>query len=187
MRLRLPALILVTGLATLGIGGLARWPYQPPGRTAALLRLSWHLRGERLERCRTRTQAELDALPAHMRTPEVCETRPLAYQLVVQLDEERPDTSLILPGGVKGDRPLFVLQDRIMTPGAHRLRISFTRLKGEHRERGVEHERDADRERSDQRGPAQLALDITVNAIAGTIELITLDDESHRFVHRTRP
>ena len=102
--------LLVTLLAVAGVGWLSRAPYDPPGGEHGVLRLSWRLRGERVETCRTRTEAELAALPAHMRTPEVCEARLLNYRLVQQIDEAVADTAIVVPGGARGDRPLFVLR-----------------------------------------------------------------------------
>src|SRR5690606_5782376 len=72
---RILMVVVVSALATASLGWLARAPYHPPGSDTGLLRLSWRLRGEKVESCRPRTQAELDALPVHMRTPEVCEGR----------------------------------------------------------------------------------------------------------------
>jgi hypothetical protein len=82
-------------------------------------------RGEKHEACRPRTAAELEALPVHMRTAEVCSGKLVAYELIVRVDDERPDTTVFRPAGAKGDRPIFVLHERRLEQGSHRVRISF--------------------------------------------------------------
>lgn len=164
---RLAAVILVSALMTAALGWLARAPYRPPGGDMGLLRLSWRLRGERIETCRPRTPAELDALPVHMRTPEVCEGRLVAYLLVVRLDDAPPDTVRVLPGGARGDRPVFVLHELRLEPGPHRVRVSF--------------EREEDTGLAEARSP--LAIDTVLDVTPGAIELITLDAAARRFVH----
>lgn len=164
MKSRPVHVVLVTLVATLALGWLARAPYDPPGGEHGVLRLSWRLRGERTETCRTRTAAELEALPAHMRTPEVCEARLLAYHLVQQVGDAVPDTATVVPGGVRGDRPLFVLRETPLPPGAHRVRVSLARTDG---------------------AGAPLLFDEVLAVSAGAVELITLDAEAGRLVHRT--
>lgn len=165
-RPRMAAVILTAVIAAAAIGWLARASYTPGGGEAALLRLSWRLRGEAAETCRPRTEAELIALPQHMRTPEICERRPVAYHLIVQLDGGPVDTSRVVSGGVKGDRPVFILRDSAVAPGAHRVVVRFEQVEG-----GGE-------------TPLRLAIDTVLQAHAGTINLITLDHEARRLVHR---
>lgn len=164
-RLRLLLLTLVTGAAVFAIAWAARAPYQPPGGDSALLRLSWRLRGERNETCRPRTQQELDALPVHMRTPEICEGALVAYRLTVQLDDHAPDTSRVVPAGAKSDRPIYVFDEKRLAPGPHRVRITFGR------------------EDSVANGAAAFSLDTVLNTFAGEVELITMDAGGHGLVH----
>lgn len=160
-------LVLVTALFTVGLGWLARAPYDAPGGKDGLLRLSWRLRGERAETCRLRTQAELDALPVHMRTPEICEGRLVAYRLIVQIDGTRPDTSIVLPGGARGDRPLYVMHEMPLAVGPHRIRVSFGRAEE------LEH------------AVAPLSIDAAIEAAPGSIDLITLNADANALVHRS--
>lgn len=164
-RTRMLALLLVTGAAVSAIGWLARAPYQPPGGDNAVLRLSWRLRGERNETCRPRTQEELDALPVHMRTPEICEGALVAYRLTVQLDEQAVDTSRVVPAGARADRPIYVFAEKRLEPGPHRVRITFAR------------------EDSVANGAAALSLDTVLNTLAGGVELITMDPGGRGLVH----
>ena len=163
----LPAL-LVTVLATAALGWLARAPWTPAGSAHGVLRLSWRLRGERTETCRQRTPEELAALPVHMRTPEVCEGQLVAYRLAVRLDDAPADTVTVLPGGARADRPVFVLRELPLVPGAHRVRVELGRADGEH-------------------PGATLTLDTVLTAAPGAVELITLDAEATRLVHIRSP
>lgn len=123
--------LLATAALVLPLVALARAPYTPPGARAAALRLSWRLAAPAAERCRPRTAEELAALPAHMRSPEVCERDVARYSLVTRVDDEAPDTLALEGGGVKGDRPLFVLEERRLPPGSHRVRVELWRDGGD--------------------------------------------------------
>ena len=177
---RILMVVVVSALATASLGWLARAPYHPPGSDTGLLRLSWRLRGEKVESCRPRTQAELDALPVHMRTPEVCEGRLVAYRLIVQVDSGQPDTVRIVPGGARGDRPVFVLHDMPLAAGPHRVRVSFTREDGG----------GAARDESGGQGvtgdaPVRdtLAIETVLIAAPGAIHLITLSPDARELIH----
>lgn len=160
-------------LALLGLASRAR--YEPSDGSVALLRMSWRVRGDKNEVCRQRTEEELERLPAHMRTPEVCTTESLVYALSVRLDDGTPSVVMIRPAGARADRPLFVLRDVTMTPGAHRVRIEFARAK-EHSDDGDDH-----RDRSHD---TVLAIDTVLRFVPGQIDLITVDPETGRFVVR---
>lgn len=176
---RIVTVVLVSAAATLALGWAARANYDSPGGESAVLRLSWRLRGEREEKCRPRTQAELDALPVHMRTPEICEGSLVAYRLVVQVDDGVPDTSRVLPAGAKGDRPIYVLKEKEVAPGSHRVRIDFARED--------EADTDDDDEEDDEDDDAPVfAMDTVLDMSAGSIELITMAADGKRLV-RHRP
>lgn len=165
---RILRIALVSALATAALGGLARAPYDPPHSDQALLRLSWRMRSAGTELCRARTPAELEALPVHMRSPEVCENQVLAYRLVVQVDEAAPDTLRVLPGGVKQDRPAFVLHELLLAPGPHHVRVRFEEENG-----------------AMTASYGELAIDTVLNALAGGVELITLEPNAARLIHRS--
>jgi hypothetical protein len=159
---------LVTILMTLAVGWLARAPYQPPGAEDGLLRLSWRMRAPDTETCRVRSQAELDALPVHMRTPEVCESHSAAWELVVQVDSLAADTTRVLQGGARRDRPLFVLRELPLEPGAHHVRISFAPAEGL-RENGT---------------AVPLVFDSVLRIASGEVALVTLERERGTFIVR---
>jgi hypothetical protein len=165
---RWSARVLVASVMTVTIGWLARAPYQPPGADDAILRLSWRLRAPVAETCRPRSQAELDALPVHMRTPELCERRTAAYHLVVQLDSLPADTTRVLQGGAKADRPLYVLRELPVERGPHRVRVRFA----------------PDEYEPAEAAPAPLAIDTVLRMHAGAVVLITLDPGGRTFIVR---
>lgn len=157
------AVVLLTAVIASAIGWLSRASYDPPASDAALLRLSWRFRPLAAETCRPRTQAELDALPVHMRTPEVCENEVYTYLLVLRIDDGAADTLRVLPGGLRADRPAFVLRDTALAPGRHRVDVRFGR------------------EGAD---PPALRLDTVLHMTRGAIDLITLDAPARRLVVR---
>lgn len=159
--------VLVTAIMTVGIGWLARAPYQPPGSDSATLRLSWRLRAPVAETCRPRTQAELDALPVHMRTPEICSSHSAAYDLIVQVDSLTADTLRVLQGGAKRDRPLYVLKELSIEPGPHHVRVRFASGTGVPAEESV-----------------VLALDTVLHAHAGAVVLVTLGPDGRTLIVR---
>lgn len=164
---RIAVLALVTTLGASALGWLSRAPYDPPGGATGVLRLSWRLRGEKEEHCRKRTPAELEALPIHMRTPEVCEGRLVAYRLAVRIDDEPAAETLVAPAGARGDRPIYVLREVPLPPGPHRVRVRFARATSAHADRHT-----------------ALELDTRIEAEPGAIELITIDPETGRLVRR---
>ena len=116
---------LVAALATGAIGYASRAPFTQEGADSARLRLSWRLRGEKIESCRNRTEEELARLPVHMRTPQICTSKLLSYRLIVEVEDVRTDTVRIVPAGAKGDRPIFVLHDIMLPPGNHEVEVEF--------------------------------------------------------------
>ncbi len=162
-KLRIVLMVAVSALAVLLIGWGSRAPYQATDSNEALLRLSWRMRPERNEQCRDRTQAELDALPVHMRTPRVCETSVVPYRLILQIGDGAADTTTVLPAGAKHDRPIYLLRDSLLAPGSRRVRVAF--------------------ERADSASAKALSFDATLRFAPGHIELITLD--AGQLVHRS--
>ncbi|HEU5209516.1 MAG TPA: hypothetical protein VFU06_08905 [Longimicrobiales bacterium] len=159
-RTRLAVGTLVTAVMLLSIGWLARAPYTPEASERALLRLSWRFRPEAEEECRPRTQAELDALPVHMRTPDVCVSVPVVYRVIRQIDDARADTIRVLRGGLKQDRPVYVLLDTALPPATYRVRVALTRQRHDAAEAMVLE-----------------PLDALLRMRPGSIGLVTLDSD----------
>jgi hypothetical protein len=158
--------VLWTAAATAAIAAAARAPYSPPGADDAVLRFSWRMTIDAMENCRRRTAEELEALPAHMRAPELCTRDAATYRLIRRIGELPPDTVHLVRGGAKGDRPVYVLEERALPAGRHRVRV--------------------DLERSTSAGVEVLAALDTVLALReGRVQLVTLDAESRRLVARS--
>jgi hypothetical protein len=154
---------------TIGTMLLLSWcasmPYSAGGATHGALRLSWRMRGGRVEQCRPRTEAELNALPVHMRTPQVCEGYAVSYDLVVQIDDEAAHTLRLNPRGAKGDRPIFVLENFPVSSGRHRVQVRLSPI-----------------ERSDH--ATEIRYEETLMFERGTIVLITLNEGGNRLERR---
>lgn len=161
----------LSAAAALAIAGQSRVPTVHANGDEALLRLSWRLRGARIEQCRPRTSEELQALAPHMRTPEVCVGANASYELAVRLDGREVVRDTVRPSGVRADRPVFVVRDVALRPGVHRVEVALEALVPE----GF-----------DAAGAvARLALEEEVRIGPAEIALVTLDPEGARLVVRT--
>jgi hypothetical protein len=69
---------------------------------------------------------------------------------------------------VKGDRPLFVLEERTLSPGRHRVRVHLERMATS----GTE---------------ILAALDTVLSMDAGAVQLITLESEARRLSAKSSP
>ena len=155
--------VLVTGVAVFALGALSRVPYTPADAGHGVLRLSWRVRGERVQECRRLTPEELEALPLHMRRPEVCEGRIAPYRLRVAIDGSVVEDTLIRAAGAREDRPIYVLRDFPLAPGAHVVDIAFAR----------------------EGAPAGLTLETVVEIRPGRISLVTFDPDRNALVLRS--
>ncbi|MCB0351732.1 MAG: hydrogenase iron-sulfur subunit, partial [Bdellovibrionales bacterium] len=98
---------------------------------SAILRLSWRLTGQFIQTCQTRTQEELMKLPAHMRTPELCERKPVSFKLLLYVDNELIIDKIVQPGGFRHDRPIYVEHDIDLPAGLHQVKVSFLPIEKE--------------------------------------------------------
>lgn len=90
----------------------------------AVVRLSWRTQPIRVERCRTLSAEEQEALPAHMRVTEECTGAFAQYELRLAIDGvERIDT--LTPSGLRNDRPIYVFRDELVNPGTHQVDVRF--------------------------------------------------------------
>lgn len=169
--------VAVAAVVTVAIGLGSRAPYSPPGSDTSVLRLSWRLRGDKNEECRPRTAEELAALPAHMRSPEVCEGHLVSYLLTLRIDGAPPVTRTFVPAGAKGDRPIFVMHDYGLEPGEHMIGITFRPID----EGGDEGEGDGEGE-GEAVAPLEFRSRITV--ASGEIVLITMSEDARTLVMR---
>lgn len=163
--------IVLAALATaVGMAGLAEVSRIEMGGDAPAygeLRLSLRSDRGRLERCRDRDQAELAALPAHMRTPRACEQRILEYALVVQVDGDTVLDERHRPAGAFGDRPVVVDRHVAVDPGSRAIALRFYPL--------------PPTEWTDVELPNAYALDVTLDVAAGRATLFELDSVAGAF------
>lgn len=110
---------------------LVAWLGQIPFGEAgdeAVVRLALRATRAKIEICRARTAAELEALPQHMRQAEICEEIAPAYSLALQVGGRRMLEERIEPGGLRGDRPLIVDRQVAVAPGTRSIAITLTPL-----------------------------------------------------------
>lgn len=157
--------VVVSAVIVLSVSWCARLPVAGSARDHGILRLSWRMIGQRSEQCRNRTQAELDALPVHMRAPQVCERRVVSYRLTVQVDDARADTLVVKPAGAMGDRPVFVLRETPVSAGIHRVRVQLEPIS------------------ADTATAKRLQFDEEIMFAGNRVELITMEDNPARLVH----
>lgn len=91
----------------------------------ATLRLALRTAQGKVEVCRDLSAAELEALPAHMRQPRVCDEVAPPYRLRVAIDGAAALDEEFEPGGLRGDRPLIVDRSLRHPPGEVRLEIEL--------------------------------------------------------------
>lgn len=120
--------VLGTGALTAGLVRLSAAPVAAADTSSARIRLSWRARPERIEVCRTLSQKELEEREEHMRQRVECSGRSATYLLRVESDGTVLHESVAVGGGLRNDRPLFILREIDVPAGTHRLRVVFTRL-----------------------------------------------------------
>lgn len=169
-RLALAALVAIA--ATWATAGLSRIPWSPAGTPAGtVLRLSWRVDGVRLEACRTRTEEELAALPAHMRSPQECTRTRAPFALDVVLRGEAVVRDTVFPGGVRQDRPIYVFRDIAADAGPAALSVRFDAVLPEDPQDSTDGARSFEGVRTSYGWEGDIEL------TDGEILLVTLDDE----------
>jgi len=153
------ALLAATAAA---VAVLSALPYDAADEELGMVRLSWRYRIAPTQHCRTRTQEELDALPVHMRTPEVCERGIPSYRMSLWVDGDSVFEDVVRPAGAAGDRPLYVHRDHEVVAGEHRIAVRFAPLA----DGGV--------------GEAGLSFERTVTIAPGEVVLVTYDPNTDR-------
>jgi hypothetical protein len=95
---------------------------------AAVIRVAWSARPERIEQCRRLSDDELARQPAHMRTRVACEGTTARYHLDVRLDGALLDSVTVRGGGLRHDREVYLSRELQAHPGSGRLTVAFTRV-----------------------------------------------------------
>lgn len=193
--------IAVAGIATLGV--LSRTPLSAYPDPTPVVRLAWSVRPERIETCRTLSDAELAKVPPHMRQRVQCEGRSAEYRLTVEIDDRLVVDTLVRGGGARNDRPVYVFREVAVPVGSHDLDVRFAReaLPGdsaqgeEHGEAagdtllGARAAREAEERlrRREEAIPPELELDATITAVEREVQLVTYDVDRRALVLRARP
>ena len=165
------------------------------GGHSARLRVSWSARPERIEVCRTLSAEELESREEHMRQRVECDGRSATYTLRVEADGRRIDETVVRGGGLRHDRPIHLLRDLELSPGTHRVRVTFTRRErtdddaaafapavsttvdtgifaGRAEREAVEHAR-----RARAAIPARLVFDTVLAFVPRRVAIVTFDQE----------
>lgn len=94
---------------------------------AARIRLSWSARPERIETCRALSQEEMAAQLEHMRREVECEGKFATYDLMVTVDDQVVEQTIITGGGLRNDRPIHYLHDFDVAAGERSFHLSLVR------------------------------------------------------------
>jgi hypothetical protein len=116
-----------TVLATVLLARASAAPLPFHSASAARIRLSWSARPERIEVCRTLSAEELAQRAEHMRQRVECEGRFATYALRVTVDGRPAGEDVVRGAGLRNDRPLYLLREFELAPGAHAVRVTFMR------------------------------------------------------------
>jgi hypothetical protein len=167
--LRHVALVVVLGALGWGLAASSAIPVAWHASDAAMLRLSWVARPERIDECRILSDAELADRPAHMRQARECRGASATYRMRLSVDGEVTAVDIHEGGGLRKDRAIFVLDEYALSPGRRHIVVQFSRV-----EPSVAPMDSA----SIGRGAVarELRLDTTVTIAASTVALVSLVD-----------
>lgn len=167
--LRRAGLVLVLGIAGWGLATSSALPTPWHRAEAAMLRVSWVARPERIEECHDVDDDELAERPAHMRQSRECRGGSATYRLRVAVDGTTTADLVLEGGGLRKDRAIFALDEFSVPPGRRHLLVRFSR---------VEPSDEPMDSTNVRRGavPRELQLDTTVTIAASTVALVSLAD-----------
>ena len=96
-----------------------------------------------------------------MRNPKACIGRLAPYALTVTVDGRETLVDTVEPGGIHGDRPVYVLDDLPLVPGSHRVEVAFRAIlpEGKPMPEGLDSVRWAGDVTAEPRGVALITLD----------------------------
>lgn len=118
----------VAALALLGLRAGSLTPLRTAPDDAAMLRLSWSARPERIEHCRRLSDAELAERPQHMRLRWECEGRFAHYLLRVSVDGRVVAADTVRGSGLRNDRPIHLFREYAVAPGERHVTVSLRRI-----------------------------------------------------------
>jgi hypothetical protein len=194
--------VVIAAAAGLAFRAGTAYELDGPEGGAAVLRLSWSARPERVERCRRLTDEELQTRPAHMRLRVECHGAFARYHLSVSVDGRAIAGDTIRGGGLRHDRPMHVFEEIPVPAGARAVRISLVRLDstvatavedpaavGADTLLGARESREADerRRRAQEAIPPELVLDTILSLVPRGVVLVTYDGGRRRLVVQGGP
>jgi hypothetical protein len=187
--------VALTALVAYGSGVSVPWhPHDD-----AALRVSWSVRPERFQHCRTLSPEELASRPEHMRQAMECDGAYATYDLAVTIGDSLYEASVVRGSGIRHDRPMFLLRNYRVSSGEHHVKISLVRreatdslaggniagadttpVASDRRARELEQRR----EMALNAFPAHLVLDTVLHFPANGVALVTI--ENRTLTARTR-
>jgi hypothetical protein len=154
---------------------------------AAVLRLAWTARPDRIENCRPQSESEQANIPAHMRQTMICEGVTAEYRLDVRYNGQTIADHVVRAGGLRHDRPLYVFHEFRLPAGDAVIGVRFVRVgtaAGSHdRVSGAPLWRTGHAEVV----PASLLLERQFQFVAGEVVLVTYDPERRALVAVEHP
>lgn len=181
----------------LGIAWASSFEVRANPSATSVVRLAWGARPERVEVCRTQTDEDLAKLPQHMRQRVVCEGTTAQYRLEVRRNGAVIANAVVVGGGLRHDRQLYVFREIRVPSGSSAIDVRFNRIDSVQAEDGDDDEvgeasdvspdretRESD-ERRRRRGeavPATLSLRETVVLAPREVMLVTYAPEERKLI-----
>lgn len=102
---------------------LSHVPHVSAGAGTAALVVSFKHPGQVALKCRELSDAEIAALPVHMRREEECERRRAPVRMEVTVDGDVLLDRTVEPAGLWGDGPSIAAEELALPPGSHAVRV----------------------------------------------------------------
>ena len=187
--------LVVSAIGLVAMARLSAAPVAAEDSGSARIRLSWSARPERIETCRVLSKEELEEREEHMRQRVECEGRFATYALEVMVDDRVVHRSIVRGGGLRNDRPIYLLREVGLAPGTHEVHVSFRRReqtdddaaafdKSERAEQDsgifagrAKREVEERARRARAAVPPKLELEATLGFAPGEVVVVTLDSE----------
>lgn len=180
----LPLRALISAILVTGIIFFSTFPVglEP---TDGMLRLAWRAVAEKVRICKQKTEEEQQKSLRHMRLPQACHERLVAYRLTVAIGGEEVINRAVIPPGIHNDRPLFVQEDIKLPTGSHPLKITFLPMTAEETDNmGFGEMVDSDMAifRESLAKSYHYILEREIEIKTGQIILVDLDEDDRSFI-----
>lgn len=165
---------LLAGAVVVGLTAAAtRVPWQATSAESALLRLSWRTPALVLRNCDAARSSPTGPTSGAVVGAQFCSGEGVAWALDVRVDGADVVQDTIHSAGVRGDRPIYVLRTVPMTPGSHRIEVSFRPIFP------------ADAAVPDSVRDRALGLQAAIDLADRDVLLVTVEQDQDRLVART--